>query len=55
MLEIIVNIFQMVLALGSFLISYLLLKKNKSYLGNQLLALSLSLVGFYAIFSTMRC
>lgn len=49
MLEIIVNVFQMILALGSFLISYLLLKKNKSYLGNQLLALALSLVGFYAI------
>ncbi len=39
---------QLVLFAGAILISILLLKKNREYLGNQLLAVCFSLVGLYA-------
>ncbi len=49
MLEIIVYVAQIVLAVCAFFITFLLLKKNKHYRGNQFLALSLALVGIYAL------
>ncbi len=50
MYEWIVYIFQMILAVGALFIVFLLLKKNHSYLGNQLLATSFSFVALYVTF-----
>lgn len=49
MIEYFVYFFQLLLAGGGFFISYTLLKKNRKYLGNQLLSVSLGLVGIYAL------
>ena len=49
MIEYFVYFFQLLLSCGAFFISFTLLKKNRKYLGNQLLSASLGLVGIYAL------
>ena len=50
MIEYFVYFFQLLLVCGAFFISFTLLKQNKKYLGNQLLSISLGLVGIYSFF-----
>ena len=49
MIEYFVYFFQLLLSGGAFFVSITLLRKNRRYLGNKLLAISLSLVGVYAL------